>query len=114
MCAMLPPGLFRRRPQQSVFLLLRGEHLGLRHGVELGCGPRNAVRVCSICDLLGRSRPGGEAAQAEGHVAGESMVDSPRDAGGELEERIKTIRERSKSKRALVCLAHRGRQWGVC
>lgn len=72
-----------RRPRSLLFML-RGPQHGVRPGVELGRGPRDAVRVGGFRDLLGRPRSGGETAKAEGHVTGESVVDTPRDARGEL------------------------------
>lgn len=70
--------------RRRLLLLLRSPQHGVRPGVELGSGPCDSVRVGGFRDLLRHSRSGGEATEAEGLVAGKSVVDPPRDARGKL------------------------------
>lgn len=70
--------------RSEVLLLLRNPERGVRSGVELGGGPRDLVRVGGFRHLLGHSRSGGEAPQAQGHVARKGVVHPAWDARGEI------------------------------
>lgn len=72
--------------QHQVRLLLRNPQRGVRPGVVLGRGPRHALGVGAVRDLLRHPRLGGETTKAQRDFSGESVVDPAGDARGKCME----------------------------